>query len=160
MALEMPQYAAWLAGGVLGLTLSGCGGAPAKVNFDNPKPVASPLDGAWSQVAATEDMVYVAGQRGRLPDGSQVPLDDDGTKRVRQAFQNMKMLAEAKGAELTSCVRLVVYVTDIKYRAVVNAVQNELWGANPKPPRTILVVNGLNQDDIVEIDGDFARTGR
>ena len=32
--------------------------------------------------------------------------------RVRQAFQNMKLIAESEGATLGDAIRLVVYVTD------------------------------------------------
>jgi hypothetical protein len=37
----------------------------------------------------------------------------------------------------------------------VNKVQEELWGQGPYPPRTIIAVSGLNQDDIVEVEGTF-----
>jgi hypothetical protein len=42
----------------------------------------------------------------------------------------------------------------------VNKVQEELWGAAPYPPRTIMEVHRLNQDDIVEIAGTFLRADR
>lgn len=76
--------------------------------------------------------------------------------RVRQAFMNMKLIAESDGASLQDAVRLVVYVTDMfRYRPIVNKVQIELWGKGPYPPRTIIEVQRLNQDDIVEIEGTF-----
>jgi hypothetical protein len=30
-----------------------------------------------------------------------------------------------------------------------------LWGEGPYPPRTIIEVHRLNQDDIVEVEGTF-----
>jgi hypothetical protein len=33
----------------------------------------------------------------------------------------------------------------------VNKVQEELWGKGPYPPRTIVEVHRLNQDDIFEV---------
>src|SRR6266487_5385706 len=76
--------------------------------------------------------------------------------RVRQAFMNMKLIAESEGATLRDAVRLVVYVTDMfRFRPIVNKVQTELWGQGPYPPRTIIEVHRLNQDDIVEIEGTF-----
>jgi enamine deaminase RidA (YjgF/YER057c/UK114 family) len=62
------------------------------------------------------------------------------------------------GAELIDCVRLVVYTTDMfRYRPMCNQVQVELWGDDPSryPPRTIVEVGRLNEDDIVEIEGTF-----
>jgi enamine deaminase RidA (YjgF/YER057c/UK114 family) len=71
--------------------------------------------------------------------------------RVRQAFINMRLIAEAEGATLHDAVRLVVYTTDMfRFRPIVNKVQTEFWGQGPYPPRTIIEVVRLNQDDIVE----------
>jgi enamine deaminase RidA (YjgF/YER057c/UK114 family) len=76
--------------------------------------------------------------------------------RVRQAFLNMKLIAESEGVSLRDAVRLVVYTTDMfRFRPLVNKVQSELWGQGPYPPRTIVEVFRLNQDDIVEIEGTF-----
>jgi hypothetical protein len=53
-------------------------------------------------------------------------------------------------------VRLVVYVSDMfRYRPIVNKVQEQLWGAGPYPPRSIIEVQRMNQDDIVEVEGTF-----
>ena len=76
--------------------------------------------------------------------------------RIRQAFQNMKHIAESEGVGLKDAVRLIVYVTDMyRYRPIINKVQAELWSGGPYPPRTILEVQRLNQDDIAEIEGTF-----
>jgi hypothetical protein len=42
-----------------------------------------------------------------------------------------------------------------RYRPIVNKIQAELWGKGPYPPRTIVEVHRLNQDDIVEVEGTF-----
>ena len=68
----------------------------------------------------------------------------------------MQVIAESEGAALKDAVRLVVYVTDMfRFRPLVNKIQAELWGAGPYPPRTIVEVHRLNQDDIVEVEGTF-----
>ncbi|MDB5964054.1 MAG: translation initiation inhibitor, partial [Polaromonas sp.] len=76
--------------------------------------------------------------------------------RIRQAFLNMKFIAESQGTSLQNAVRLVVYVTDMyRFRPLANKVQEELWGAGPYPPRTIVEVQRLNQDDVLEVEGTF-----
>jgi 2-iminobutanoate/2-iminopropanoate deaminase len=76
--------------------------------------------------------------------------------RIRQAFLNMKMIAESEGARLQDAVRIVVYTTDMfRFRPITNKVQEELWGSFPYPPRTIVEVHRLNQDDILEVEGTF-----
>jgi len=95
--------------------------------------------------------------RGIHPQNS--TLAPTGLPRIRQAYANMRDLAALAGAELTDCVRLVVYTTDMfRYRPMCNAVQVELWGDGDPgryPPRTIVEVGRLNEDDLVEVEGTF-----
>jgi len=110
--------------------------------------------GTWSLGARAGDFIFIAGMRGIDPaSNALIPGDEP---RVRQAFKNMAHIAAAEGATLRDVVRLVVYVTDMtRLRPLVNRVQSELWGGGPYPPRTIVEVARLNQDDIVEVEGTF-----
>jgi len=110
--------------------------------------------GTWSLGTRAGDFVYVAGMRGIDP-GTDTLIQGD-EPRIRQAFINMKLIAESEGATLRDAVRLVVYVTDMyRFRPIINKVQAELWGQGPYPPRTIVEVHRLNQDDFVEVEGTF-----
>src|ERR1700719_4576847 len=67
-----------------------------------------------------------------------------------------RSIALAQWRQNGDCVRIVVYVTDMfRFRPLVNKVQEELWGAGPYPPRTIIEVHRLNGDDICEVEGTF-----
>jgi 2-iminobutanoate/2-iminopropanoate deaminase len=110
--------------------------------------------GTWALGARAGDFVYVAGMRGIDPRTNTLVEGDQA--RVRQGFLNMQLIAEAEGACLRDCVRIVVYVTDMsRLRPLVNKIQEELWGNGPYPPRTIVEVRRLNQDDIFEVEGTF-----
>ena len=110
--------------------------------------------GTWGLGARAGDFVYIAGMRGIDPKTNVLVSGDEA--RIRQGFLNMRMIAQAEGASLRDCVRIVVYVTDmIRFRPLVNKVQAELWGKGPYPPRTIVEVRRLNQDDIFEVEGTF-----
>jgi 2-iminobutanoate/2-iminopropanoate deaminase len=109
--------------------------------------------GTWSVGARAGDFVFVAGMRGIDPQTNTLVAGDEA--RVRQAFRNMALIAQSEGASLRDAVRLVVYVTDMGRRPLVNMVQEELWGPGPYPPRTIVEVARLNQDDVVEVEGTF-----
>ena len=110
--------------------------------------------GTWNLGTRAGDFIYVAGMRGIDPKTDTLVQGEEA--RVRQAFLNMKLIAESEGATLRDAVRLVVYTTDMfRFRPIVNKVQTELWGQGPYPPRTIVEVHRLNQDDIVEIEGTF-----
>ena len=110
--------------------------------------------GTWSLGARAGDFVFVAGMRGIDPATNTIVGTEE--ERIRRGFTNMKTIAESEGASLTSCVRLTVFVTDMKrLRPLVNKVQEELWAGGPYPPRTIVQVAALNQDDIFEVEGTF-----
>ena len=110
--------------------------------------------GTWNLGTRAGDFVYVAGMRGIDPNTDKLIEGDEA--RIRQAFVNMRTIAESEGATLRDAVRLVVYVTDMyRYRPIINKVQTEFWGQGPYPPRTIIEVVRLNQDDIVEVEGTF-----
>ncbi len=108
----------------------------------------------WGLGSRAGELLFVAGMRGFNPKTMELVVGDEA--RVRQAFRNMQFIAESEGASLKDAVRLVVYVADMyRFRPIVNQIQAELWGNGPYPPRTIIEVQRLNQDDIVEIEGTF-----
>ena len=110
--------------------------------------------GTWSLGARAGDFVFVAGMRGINPSNNKLVEGDEA--RIRQAFHNMKLIAQSEGATLSDCVRLTVFITDMaRLRPLVNKVQEEVWNGGPYPPRTIVEVTKLNQDDIFEVEGTF-----
>ncbi len=124
-----------------------------KIQFLSPSGAISPT-GPWSLGVRAGDFVFVAGMRGIDPATNNLVEGDEA--RVRQAFGNMKTIVEAAGGSLRDAVRLVVYVVDMnRYRPIVNKVQEEFWRGGPYPPRTIVAVSRLNQDDVVEVEGTF-----
>jgi enamine deaminase RidA (YjgF/YER057c/UK114 family) len=126
---------------------------PDDTEFLAPPGAITPT-GPWSLGVRAGDFVFVAGMRGIDPTTDK--LVDGDEARIRRAFLNMKTIVEAAGGGLRDAVRLVVYVTAMaRYRPLVNKIQEEFWGGGPYPPRTIVEVSRLNQDDIVEVEGTF-----
>jgi enamine deaminase RidA (YjgF/YER057c/UK114 family) len=126
---------------------------PNDIEFLAPPGAIKPT-GPWSLGVRAGDFVFVAGMRGIDPATNK--LVDGDEARIRQAFLNMKTIVEAAGGSLRDAVRLVVYVTDMdRYRPLVNKIQEDMWGGPPYPPRNIVEVSRLNQDDIVEVEGTF-----
>lgn len=117
-------------------------------------PGAIKAEGTWSLGVRAGDFVFVAGMQGTDPATNTLVADPQG--RIRQAFLNLKLIAESEGASLQDCVRLTVYVSDLhRYAPLVDQAQKELWGGPPYPPRTMVEVQRLFDDDIVEIDSTF-----
>jgi 2-iminobutanoate/2-iminopropanoate deaminase len=74
-------------------------------------PGAIKVEGTWSLGARAGDFVFVAGMQGVDPATNKLVEGDEA--RIRQAFLNIKLIAQSEGATLQDCVRLTVYVSDL-----------------------------------------------
>jgi 2-iminobutanoate/2-iminopropanoate deaminase len=139
-----------------GMTTSGLSQStsPNGAKTLNPPGAISTGGDTWSVGVRAGDFIFVAGMQGFDPATNK--LVDGNEARIRQAFLNLKTIAQSEGATLQDCVRLTVYVSDLhRFAPIVSKVQAELWGKPPYPPRTMLEVQRLFDDDIVEIDSVF-----
>jgi enamine deaminase RidA (YjgF/YER057c/UK114 family) len=93
----------------------------------NPRGAISTGTDTWSVGARAGDFIFVAGMQGVNPATNKLVEGDEA--RIRQAFLNLKLIAESAGATLQDCVRLTVYVSDLhRFAPLVSKVQAELWG--------------------------------
>src|SRR5262249_54504620 len=82
--------------------------APSPNGVKTLNPVgAIKTEGTWSLGARAGDFVFVAGMQGIDPATNR--LVQDPHARVRQAFLNIRLIAQSEGASLQDCVRLTVY---------------------------------------------------
>ena len=127
--------------------------SPNGVRTLNP-PGAIKAEGTWSLGTRAGDFVFVAGMPGIDPATNTMVRDP--AAQVRQAFVNIRLIAQSEGASLQDCVRLTIYVSDLnRFAPLVDKAQAELWGKPPYPPRTLIEVQRLFDDMIVEIEGTF-----
>ena len=125
--------------------------SPNGVKALNPPGAISTGSDTWSVGARAGDFIFVAGMQGVDPATNKLVQGNEA--RIRQAFLNLKLIAQSEGATLQDCVRITVYVSDLhRFAPLVSKVQAELWGKPPYPPRTMFEVQRLFDDDIVEID--------
>jgi len=129
--------------------------AAGPVVYSNPSTLFTPT-GPWSIVAEAGPFVFLAGLRGIDPRTD--TLVDDPAGRVAQMFENLRLAAQSIGLGLDSVVRLTVFVTDMAaHRPLVNDAERACWGDGPYPPRTIVEVAALNQDDFAEVEATLYR---
>jgi enamine deaminase RidA (YjgF/YER057c/UK114 family) len=127
--------------------------SPNGVRTLNP-PGAIKAEGTWSLGTRAGDFIFVAGMPGIDPATNTMVRDP--AAQVRQAFVNIRLIAQSEGASLQDCVRLTIYVSDLnRFAPLVDKAQAELWGKPPYPPRTLIEVQRLFDDMIVEIDSVF-----
>lgn len=111
------------------------------------------LDNDLSQgVVAKGTMVFLRGQVSQDLDTRQSLHASDVSKQTEKTMQNIKTLLEEAGTTLDSICRIVVYLTDIRYREDVYQEMGK-WLKGVYPCSTGLVVPALARPEwIVEIE--------
>lgn len=111
------------------------------------------LDNDLSQgVVAKGTMVFLRGQVSQDLDTRESLHASDAAKQTAKTMENIKMLLEEAGTTMESICRIVVYITDIRYR---EAVYQEMgtWLKGVFPCSTGLVVPALARPEwVVEIE--------
>ena len=111
------------------------------------------LDNDLAQaVVARGTMVFLRGQVAQDLDSRESLHVGDAARQTEKAMQNISMLLEESGSCLDHVCRIVVYLTDIRYR---EAVYREMckWLKGVHPCSTGLVVPALARPEwVVEIE--------
>ncbi len=110
------------------------------------------IDNDLCQVVRANDTVFVRGQVGQNIDTSESVGIGDVTAQTEQAMQNIKMLLQQAGSELSHVCKVVIYIVDPRYReAVYRVVGKHLKGVYPVS--TGIVVQALARPEwLVEVD--------
>jgi reactive intermediate/imine deaminase len=111
----------------------------------------APPGGSYSHaMAATGEVVMVAGQVGVDADGTLAGPDAEA--QARQAYRNLVAVLEAAGAGPGDVIKLTTFLTDAADAAAVGRARGEFFEA-PYPASSVVVVAGLLQPDwVVEIE--------
>ena len=100
-------------------------------------------------------MIFLAGV-GAEEEGSTpgvIRHKDDFTGRCRYAYDKIKRLLEKHGATLGDIVKMVTYVTDIRFQPDYGKCRVEAFGSMPLPAHTFLNITQLAWPGMmVEID--------
>lgn len=110
------------------------------------------LDNDLCQAVVANGVVYLRGQIGQdLETRDSVGIGDVAAQ-TEKAMKNIAMLLEESGSSLYEIVKIVVYLTDIRYRETVYRVMGK-WLKGVYPVSTGLVVEALARPEwLVEID--------
>ena len=105
--------------------------------------------GTYSQAVKVGDTVYLSGQIGLDPQGSQLVEGIDA--QIVRVFDNLKAVAEAAGGSLGDFVKVNIYLTDLGNFAKVNETMTQYF-AQPYPARAAVGVASLPRGALVEAD--------
>lgn len=110
------------------------------------------LDNDLCQAVRAGNLVFLRGQIGQNLETRESVGIGDVAAQTEQAMANIDMLLKEAGSELTHICKIVVYLTDIRYREPVYQVMGK-WLKGVFPVSTGLVVAALARPEwVVEID--------
>jgi enamine deaminase RidA (YjgF/YER057c/UK114 family) len=110
------------------------------------------LDNDLCQAVVAGNMVFLRGQVGQDLDTSESVGIGDAAAQAEQAMHNIARLLEEAGSRLEEVCKIVIYLTDIRYREPVYGVVGK-WLKGVYPVSTGLVVEALARPEwVVEID--------
>jgi enamine deaminase RidA (YjgF/YER057c/UK114 family) len=110
------------------------------------------LDNDLCQAVRAGNTIYLRGQIGQDLETRESVGIGDVEAQAEQAMSNIAMLLEEAGGALEDIVKVVVYLTDIRYREPVYRVMGR-WLKGVFPVSTGLVVTALARPEwVVEID--------
>ncbi|HYD56207.1 MAG TPA: Rid family detoxifying hydrolase [Burkholderiales bacterium] len=105
--------------------------------------------GTYSQAVRAGDTVYLSGQIGLDPVSMQMAEGIDA--QTHRVFRNLAAVADAAALDLSSAVRMTVYLTDLAHFARVNEIMAQ-YLKEPYPARAAVGVAALPRGALVEID--------
>ncbi|MBS1877920.1 MAG: RidA family protein [Actinobacteria bacterium] len=110
------------------------------------------LDNDLCQAVVAGDTVYLRGQIGQDLETSENVGIGDVEAQAEQAMANIEMLMKEAGGGLEHIVKVVVYLTDPRFREPVYRVMGR-WLKGVHPVSTGIVVSSLARPEwLVEID--------
>lgn len=109
----------------------------------------------YAASATVNGIVFLCGQVPTLPDGSCSP---EITGQVIQAFDNLELALAAAQSNLSSLLKLTVYLADLDEFEEYNAAYLTRLSGHPLPPRTTVQVARFRGEKRIEIDAIAAVT--
>ncbi len=110
------------------------------------------LDNDLCQAVVAGNTVYLRGQIAQDLDTRESLHVGDAGKQADKAMANIAMLLQESGSEMSHITKVVIYLTDIRYREPVYRAMGK-WLKGVFPVSTGLVVSALARPEwVVEID--------
>ena len=110
------------------------------------------LDNDLCQAVRAGNIVFLRGQVGQDLETRESVGTGDAAAQTDKAMANIKMLLEEAGSELSHICKIVVYLTDVRYREPVYQAMGK-WLKGVYPCSTGVIVTGLARPEwVVEID--------
>ena len=107
--------------------------------------------GPYSQAIITDGLIFTSGQIPLNPKTGNI-VEGDFKQRVIQVLKNINAVLEAGGTELSSILKLTVFLTDLSRFSTVNEVFSDQFKGIEPPARSVVEVAGLPMNADIEIE--------
>jgi 2-iminobutanoate/2-iminopropanoate deaminase len=144
---------------IAALTLAALAGAASAQSFEKKNYSYSEwTKGRFSEavtVTGPGKMIFLAGvgaedENGK---GGDILHKGDFTAQCKYAFEKIKRALEKNGAGLGDIVKMVTYMTDVRYQPEFGKCRQEVFGTTPMPVHTLLTISQLAWPGMmVEVD--------
>jgi 2-iminobutanoate/2-iminopropanoate deaminase len=109
--------------------------------------------GPYNQaIAASGQMLFVAGQIPLDPQTGEIVGAGDVAKQTQQVMANLEAILKAAGANWDNVVKTTVFLTDLQNFAAMNQIYASYFQQEIAPARACVEVSRLPKDVLVEID--------
>ena len=153
----MRSFARLAAGSILALTLGA--GPSLGQSFEKKNYTYSEwTKGRFSEVVTVTGpgkMIFLAGVGAENENGKggDILHKGDFTAQCKYAFDKIKRALEKNGAGLSDIVKMVSYITDVRYQPDFGKCRQEVFGTTPMPAHTLLTISQLAWPGMmVEVD--------
>ena len=119
--------------------------------FTNKAPAAI---GPYSQAIQLGDMVFISGQIPFDPQNNE-KVEGDRVAQVHRTFQNLANVAESSGSSLDNCLKLTIFLLDLKDFDMINTIMKDFF-SKPYPARSVVEVKSLPKSVPLEVDAILA----
>ena len=110
--------------------------------------------GTYSQAIKINGMVFISGQIPLDPETMSFP-DGGIDQQIIQVFSNLKAISQAAGSDLSSIVKLTVFLTNLNDFEMVNKTMSTFFEP-PFPARAVVGVTALPKGANIEVDAILA----
>ena len=109
--------------------------------------------GTYSQAVAVNGgtTIYLSGQIPLVPETMEI-VDGGIAEEIHQVFKNLTAVCQEAGGDLSSIVKLNIFLTDLSHFPIVNEIMAQYFD-QPYPARAAIGVNELPKAVGVEMDG-------
>lgn len=112
--------------------------------FYVPDGIAPPVGNGYSHAVSAGGVIFVAGQIGMEPSGA---IADGFEAQARRAFENLKIVLAAAGAQLSDIVKVTVLLVELSDLATYRGVREEY--IPHLPASTLQVVKSLAMPELL-----------